>query len=332
MAPVEWPIAAASKEEGPAPARGAEGDRLPTVRADLLLDPALRLTEQERAFMTGMMADLVDLVVDEITAAGGLNDNGPSRPLFDRLRSARLLDIPELLAVILRRAEEERLCSALRAPSQATKSHFLHALAADADESIASAAMALVLGRSRRRDRFGGPRVLLDDLPAEAAVAFVHAVAAAVGENRGDHRSACRGAQTLLAQHDEGRRLEALGFALVHALESANRLDEHVLRSAMADGEIALLLESLSRTGGIGFDSCWTALHSTGGLAMLLRIGGFSRPFAAETIAALGDLLPAGAAGEMEYFDHIDDLKAGHARDRLRLNPTYRAALAALAV
>jgi hypothetical protein len=45
----EWPIAAAPAGSAHASARDARRDRLSTVRADFFLNPAERLTEQERA-------------------------------------------------------------------------------------------------------------------------------------------------------------------------------------------------------------------------------------------------------------------------------------------
>ena len=54
MMPEEWPIAAPAAD-GNAPARLAGRGRLSTVRRDFFLDPAKRLTEQERALMTAML-------------------------------------------------------------------------------------------------------------------------------------------------------------------------------------------------------------------------------------------------------------------------------------
>ena len=53
MMPEEWPIAAFAADEN-APARFAGRGRLATVRRDFFLNPAKRLTEQERALMTAM--------------------------------------------------------------------------------------------------------------------------------------------------------------------------------------------------------------------------------------------------------------------------------------
>ena len=62
MVPDEWPIASPSEDDGGYPARSAGRRRLPTVRKDFFLDPRDRLTEQERALMTAMLAELLGTI------------------------------------------------------------------------------------------------------------------------------------------------------------------------------------------------------------------------------------------------------------------------------
>src|SRR4051812_33959374 len=99
----EWPIAPAPADETRAPARG--DDRLSTVRADFFLDPAARLTEQERALMTAMLHCLVEDVADELRAAlpnsATAANDGANLPLIEALLSARLLDRPGLVRLLL---------------------------------------------------------------------------------------------------------------------------------------------------------------------------------------------------------------------------------------
>lgn len=332
MAPVEWPIAASSPDEGSVAARCAEGDRLASVRADFFLDPGQRLTEQERSLMTAMLADLVLVIADEIRAAAGIADvrGESSTELFEQLKSAGLLDIPDLIAVLLRRAEEEHITATLRVHGGSGKSRFLHSLAGDEEPAVAAAAMALVLGRSRRHNRYGGPRVQLDDIQAESAVRLVYSVAAAVALQGGTDRLASEGAAAVLAQHDESKRIEALTFALVHALDESGRLDEKRLVAAAGDGEITLLIEALARRSGTDFAGAWAHLRGAGKFALLLRMAGASRQFAAELAACFGELLAGGAAAEIERFDSLDEGQVERARNWLRLHCDYRAALTAL--
>src|SRR5690349_24980676 len=118
MMPEEWPIAA-PEANAKAPARLAGRGRLATVRRDFFLDPTKRLTEQERALMTAMLHCLVGDVADALRAAlpsgkVAANDDGNSA-LIATLTSAGLLDEPGLMALLLRRADEERISTAARA-------------------------------------------------------------------------------------------------------------------------------------------------------------------------------------------------------------------------
>src|SRR4051794_3488939 len=211
----EWPIAAAPAGTASAPARGAGRDRLFTVRADFFLDPAGRLTEQERALMTAMLHCLVGDIADELRAAmpagaasAAANDEG-NLALLETLSAARLLDRAALVRLLLRRADEERIATAARARSGRREARVLQGLVSHQSGAIAAAAMALILARGKRRDRFGQCLIHFDDLPPAEAVALVHAVsaamrgelAAAVGFAEADRLLAAAGAD-VLSCHD----------------------------------------------------------------------------------------------------------------------------------
>ena len=120
MMPEEWPIAAPAAD-GNAPARFAGRGRLATVRRDFFLDPSKRLTEQERALMTAMLHCLVGDVAAAVRAAlpkgrVAANDEGDAA-LIAALTASGLLDEPGLMALLLRRADEERIATAARARS-----------------------------------------------------------------------------------------------------------------------------------------------------------------------------------------------------------------------
>ena len=104
MMPEEWPIAAPAADRN-APARTMGRDRMSTVRTDFFLNPAERLSEQERALMTAMLHCLVGDIADEIRAAlpaGWVAANDEhSAMLVEALNRARLLDHPRLMALLL---------------------------------------------------------------------------------------------------------------------------------------------------------------------------------------------------------------------------------------
>ena len=340
MVTVEWPIATAGDDGGRSAARVAGSGRLPLVRADFFLDPAARLTEQERALMTGMLSELVASLADEFAvllgAAEPANDDGGR--LFDRLWKAGLLDIPDLVRLLLRRAEEERVSAGVRAGRPASSSRLLQSFVGDEDSEVSAAAMAIILAKGRRRDRFDGPKIIFDDLSAEAAVALVNAIAAGL---RHDHARRLNAAnaddrlaealRALLSRHDEGNRLEARLFDLVHALDRAGRLGDDFLRSSLDAGEMALLVEVLGRRAGIGFETAWE--HFLGGsrrLALLLRMSGLSRGLSGEILAGTADILAGDPESAMTAFDQLADEQVESARKWLRLDAAYRSAICAL--
>lgn len=340
MVPVEWPIAAPAEDGGAVPARAAGGGRLPVVRLDFFLNPGARLTEQERALMTAMLSDLVTMVCDEFTSmlADAEPANDDDEQLLDRLWAAGLLDIPELIALLLRRAEQERIVAGVRMSRPTARTRFLQSLVSDEDPGVSGAAMALILARGRRRDRFDGPRLVFDDLSAEAAASLVNAVAAALrpdlarrlGSAAADERLG-GAVRSLLSAHDEGNRLEARLFDLVHALERANRLDERLIGEALDEDEISLLCEALARRSGIGFDPAWD--HFTcgdGHLALLLRMANVPRELAGAIVASAAEVVGCDAETEIEAFDRLADEEVERSRKWLRLDPAYRAAISAL--
>src|SRR4029079_11491043 len=183
MMPEEWPIAAPAAD-GNGPARPAGRGRLATVRRDFFLDPAERLTEQERALMTAMLHCLVSDVADAVRAAlpsGRIaaNDEGDAA-LVRVLTASGLLNEPGLMALLLRRADEERIATAARARSGRREARVLQGLVSHTVGAVSAAAMALILGRGKRRDRFGQCLIHFDDLPPAEAVALVHALSAAI--------------------------------------------------------------------------------------------------------------------------------------------------------
>lgn len=341
MVPDEWPIAAPS-DDGRYPARPAGRRRLPTVRKDFFLDPRDRLTEQERALMTAMLAELLQTICEEIRASLPANflpaNDDDSQVLFRKLTNSGLLDQTDLITLLLRRADEERIANAVRARS-APRGGFLQALIAEDDDRISAAAMALILARGRRRNRLGQPRIEFEDLSDVLAKSLAYAVAAALRQKvagvgaKDGHLHFGTAAADLFSRRDGGKALERLTTDLARILNETGRLDEQLLDGAAEEGDVAFLAGALGERAGITSGAAWDYLADgdDGRLVLLLRLAGVSREFAAKLLALFGDLVGINDLGtEITRFDAIGTEQVQSVREWLQLDSEYRAALRAM--
>jgi hypothetical protein len=344
MMPEEWPIAASADDQG-APARSAGRDRLATIRADFFLDPKARLTEQERALMTAMLHCLVGDVADDLRAylpKGWAAANDESNlDVVDGLTSARLLDEPALMALLLRRADEERIASGARARSGRHDARVLQGLVSHENGVISGAAMSLILARGRRRDRFGQCLVMFDDVPPRSAATLAYSVAAALqpelaarGAGLAD-RALGDAARQVLGAQDPTRGIDALTAELARLLDEDGRLDDELILAAAHEGEIAFVGEAIARRAGLPGTIATDELlsGSSDQLMALFRMATLPRKLVAGLLAGVGDLLglddPSKAIG---IFDTLTDEDVESARTWLTAVPAYRRAIAALGI
>lgn len=314
-----------------------------TVRADFFLDPRDRLTEQERALMTGMLADLLAGIADEIRAElpskwAAANDEDGHR-LVRQLAAAGLLGSDELVSLLLRRADEERINAAAKARSRGGPS-FLQALIGDTNEAVAGASMRLILARGRRRDRLGQPRVELADLDPETAAILVHSVAAtmrqglgAVGRAGDADSVLAAAASKVLGDCDRSKRLEAITVELARALIASDRLQADLLELAAHEGDVAFLAVALAERAGIGAETAWECVldREERGFALLLRMADITRDTSARLLAAFAEFVGGSdPAEQIARFDAIDDEEADAMRRWLRLDGGYREAVKAI--
>jgi hypothetical protein len=342
MSSQDWPNAATAAERN-APARAGRRGRLETVRLDFFLSPGERLTEQERALMTAMLHCLVGDIAAEIRAglpsfSAGAGDD--AAVLIDTLARARLLDDPELIALLLRRADEERIASAARARSGRHDARAIQALVSNPNAEVSAATMGLILARGRRRDRFGQCLVSFDDLPPAAAHRLVYAIAAVLrgdpaaadGAEAGD-RELPRAAADLLGRHEPARGIEALTAALVAALDQAGGLTDELLLACGQEGEVGFLAQVVAVRAAIAGDVARDELLSGSAQRSmaLLRLAGFSRELCASLLASVGDLLGIEDAGEaIGIFDALSAAEIEAAGSWLTAPASYRAAIEAM--
>ena len=294
--------------------------------------------------MTAMLHALISDIADELRAAlpatSAVANDDDNSELIAELSAAGLLDQPPLIELLLRKAQEEQIVSAVKARSGRREGRVLQALVSDDDPSVSAAAMGLILARGRRRDRFGHARLEFDDLPAEVAVSLAYAAAAAlrrrltVTMDQADaDRQLASATTALLARHDEDRRFDVLTATLVRLLDENGKLDEDFIAAAADEGEIALVAEAMARRAGVlGSDSMDLLVGGDSrGLMLLLRMAAVSRELAARLLAGPGDLLGVTDPGrEISRFDTLSQEEVDAAREWLRLAVTYRSALAAL--
>lgn len=343
MLPEEWPISAQAADQN-APARLAGRDRLATVRTDFFLHPEERLTEQERALMTAMLHCLVADIGDEVRAAlpngtAPANDDG-NLQLLDALTSARLLDRPGLVRLLLKRADEERISTAAGARTGKREARVLQGLVSHADGAVAAAAMALILARGKRRDRFGQCLLHFDDLPSGEARDLVQSICAAlrgelgalVGSATAD-RQLKGAAEQVLASHDPGNGIEALTASLARMLDEEGDLNDDILIAAAMEGEMTFVAETLARRSGIAADIAMEELLSADERRAMavLRAAGISRQVTASLLAGIGDLLGIANPGRaIDFFDNLTDSEIESARAWLTADPAYRESVTSL--
>jgi hypothetical protein len=291
--------------------------------------------------MTAMLHCLVSDVADAIRAAlpngrVAANDEGDAA-LIEALTASGLLDEPGLMALLLRRADEERIATAARARSGRREARVLQGLVSHDYGAVAAAAMALILARGRRRDRFGQCLISYDDLPVGSAEALVHAVAAGLRRELASSRGApaadlelAEATEKVLEDHDVERSVDTLTSGLVHFLDEAGGLTDDLVLAAAHEGEVSFVAEVLARRGGVPTESALDELLSGDAehVMALLRMAEVSRELSAGLLAGIGDLLGISDAGAaIGLFDRMSDEQARAARSWLLTDRAYRAAL-----
>lgn len=342
MMPEEWPIAASAADG--APTRRGGRDRLSTVRVDFFLNPAERLSEQERALMTAMLHCLIGDIADELRAAlpnvaVAANDEG-NLALVDVLSSAGLIDRIGLVRLLLRRADEERIATGSKSRAGRREARVLQGLVSHSDGAVAAAAMTLIIARGRRRDRFGQCLLHFDDLPSEEARALVCSLAAALRHDLSGANGTAEadrllsvGMAQVIARHDPNGSIERLTASLVRLLDEEDALTDELIVAAGVEGEMNFVAHAFARRCNVSGEVALDELLSGDlrRIVALFRMGRLARESAAALLAGIGDLLgisdPAVAIGE---FDRLSDSDVANALNWISADPLYQRAVAAL--
>jgi hypothetical protein len=335
-------------EDDAAQLRASARSRVSAATADLALPARLRLTERERLTIAGLAEKLLRGIEDELRSSLMEHFSGDAdEAVRAALSSAALpLAIPNvertgvladrpLVALLLRRAEEHRLSRAAREASLLTD------FAGDSDPDVAGCALSLLIALNRRLDPFQDPVLGPGDLPAETQHMLVWAVAAALRHYLvlQHHTPAAEAdeavtsaAAVLLARYDEGEGADALARRLALRLDEKNRLDDLVIAAAAAEGALPLFVAALGVRTRLDSSAVSELLFEpTGrGIALLLRVGGLTRPVAASILLHFNADEEAIAA-QLDLFDTSGADAAGAMLSLWRRDPAYRTAVARLA-
>ncbi len=295
--------------------------------------------------MTAMLHCLISDIADEIRAMlpgfpSAANDQD-NLALIDTLLSAQLLDRAGLVRLLLRRADEERIATGAKVRIGRRDARVVQGLVSHSDGAVAAAAMALIIARGRRRDRFGQCLLHFDDLPDEEAKVLASRIAAALrselvsgGARAQADRLLSASATKLLASHDSGSGVESLTATLVRLLDEEGDLTDELILAAAIEGEMNFVGHALARRSGLSGDIALGELLSSDSIRVmsLLRIGLLKRgSHAAGLLAGVGDLLgitdPARAIGR---FDAMTDGEVADALNWLCADVVYQRAVAVL--
>ncbi len=349
----EWPIlpdAARPARPGFAPGAplrdsvAADARRLDESTTDLFLDPVHRLSDQVRALAWTMRDMLVQSVERDLRLflASRVDDDALGASLSSAsvaialplLAEGDVLRHPSFAAALLRRAREAVAGDHI----VGTGSDAPVPLLDDDDPHVAAAAMALLVAAGRRRDRFGAPVLLLDDLSAELAAWLAWRVAAALRHYlRTIHGLGPTDADDLLtpavasvlATHDEGRGLNAVAVRLAACLAAAERIDGVLLGRLLGSGNLPAFTAVLAAAVRLPDAEVWTVVGARADerLSALLRAAGVARAQAAAILLILDE---AGAEAALNAFDALDPVAARRLTAPLGLDAGYRAAIAAV--
>ena len=317
--------------------------RLTAAINDLFLPNFVRPTDSQRASMANMLDRLVTEIDHELRAGliARLTETAPPvlgvariailRPIFDR---AGVLRDRELVALLLMRAEEHRICQAARRVADIDPGP-----APQLDLDIApEQEAALQIAENRRAGSYGEANLTIRDLPAEllhklywwgaaALRDYLDSSTALPAPARDDALAAVVSAK--LATHDEGQTLEAAAMRVALSLDGS---DEQLFELFRA-GRFSLFVALLAVRARIDFAPAFMMAADPGiaALAVLLRAIDVSTQVAAPILLQMAAINRLSEAKLEERMNDFLDLELTAAQEAVRgwkLEPSFRNAIA----
>ena len=321
-------------------------DRAATAGIALARPPAFGIDDETRARAGLLIATAIMSAETALRAAEPALDVGDPGTLGDRFILAGLLARSGIAAAALLRAEEHRLAAALIRVTGETEGPGAQRLDPIGGD-FAAEAFAVRAAEAARTERTGDPLLPLHDIAAEDRHALFWQVAACLADRalatgapeETLHRASAAAVARALAAIDDGEGIAPAAMRLAYRLDAAQQLDDHLLAGTLAGGRIASLAAMLAIRAGIPFDDSRAMLTDPARFAVLSRACDVERGIAAAMILALALGLDRGfgpdpaeaAAVLVEAYGLLPVDRARAEVRRVRLEPQYRDALAALA-
>lgn len=317
--------------------------RLSAALHDLFMPDFVRPTDSQRAAMANMLHDVVQEIERDLRAGliARLGDAAPAvlgvqripivRPIFDR---AGVLKDRELVALLLMRAEEQRIAQSIRRVAQIDPEpapHVALGVAAQLESSLLAA-------ESRRWGSQGEPALPARDLPAELLHRLLWWSAAALRDylerTTGlepavrDEALAAAVAQRL-TDHDEGQTLEAAAMRVAIASDASDALLFDLFRT----GRFSLFVAMLAVRARLDFAPAFLLASDPGigALAVLLRAIEAPTQVAAPILLQMAAINRISDAKLEERVNDYLDLDLPSAQDAIRpwrLDRVFRHAIA----
>jgi uncharacterized protein (DUF2336 family) len=334
----------------------AARERFSVAAIDLVLPEQTRLSEWQRLTASTLLGQLVRSIEDVLRAALAerFADNDAlcaalssahvaiAQPMLERSGALRDADLGTIL---VRRVEEHRF---YRAHGLGGAPDLILDLIRDADGAIAAQAMALLIARSRRFDRFQEPVMAETELPAEIQHRLIWLIAAALRQYIISQHGLAPGivdaalssaGAAMTSTYDESVGLEAQAMRLAALLDRTGRLDEALLLRALEEGGLSLFIAGISIRSGLDYHAGWEILSDPHGRgpALLLRAASVGRNIAAAILLILNTRgrLFSGAEGDatevqLDLYDRTERNDARAVMQLWQVDPGYRAAIARL--
>jgi hypothetical protein len=317
--------------------------RLSAALQDLFMPDFVRPTDSQRAAMSNMLYDVVEEIERDLRRGliERLGDDAPAvlgvqripivRPIFDR---AGVLKDRELVALLLTRAEEQRIAHAIRRVAQIDPEPAPQ-VALGVPPQVETA---LLTAEARRWGSQGAPALPARDLPAELLHKLLWWSAAALRDYlertasldgpRRDEALAAAVAQRL-SEHDEGQALDAAAMRVAIACEASDALLFDLFRA----GRFSLFVAMLAVRARLDYAPAFLLASDPGigALAVLLRAVEAPTQVAAPILlqmAAINRISDAKLEERVNDFLDLDLSSAQEAIRPWRLDRTFRHAIA----